>query len=402
MKFHYTASQPDGKITEGEIETPDYEGVLRYIASKGLQPVSVKALKDVEIGGASFFGQAISISDKIFLTRYLGLMLKAGTDLFRAISILINDLDKPTLKALLIEIRANLEKGNQFFVVFARYPKYFSDVFVNLVKAGEASGSLTDILNNLSVSLGKEQELRNKIKAALIYPVILMGMSFLILILLTTYAIPKIANVFLSTGVKPPFFSRIVFNTGLFLNANAVVVFPLMIIFAMAVWYFFAKTFAGKKFLYVIGTKVPVVKNVMKQYALQRFAMTFSSLLKAGLPIMNALEITADAVGSFELRESLMRISREGIAKGMTIGDAFRKEPSFPQVVTNLIAVSEKAGHIEEILKTLADFYESEVDIAVKNMVAFIEPVMLLFIGVLIGGIALAVIVPIYQLVGSI
>ena len=117
---------------------------------------------------------------------------------------------------------------------------------------------------------------------------------------------------------------------------------------------------------------------------------------------MNALEITADAVGSFELRESLMRISREGIAKGMTIGDAFRKEPSFPQVVTNLIAVSEKAGHIEEILKTLADFYESEVDIAVKNMVAFIEPVMLLFIGVLIGGIALAVIVPIYQLVGSI
>ena len=402
MKFHYTASQPDGKIIEGETETSDYEGVLRYLAGSGLRPVSVKALKGVEVGGAKFFGQSISISDKIFLTRYLSLMLKAGTDLFKAINILISDLDKPTLKALLIEIRANLEKGNQFFVVFARYPKYFSDVFVNLVKAGEASGSLTDILNNLSVSLGKEQELRNKIKAALIYPVILMGMSFLILILLTTFAIPKIANVFLSAGVKPPFFSQIVFSTGLFLNANSAVVFPLMIISVLGVWYFLAKTYVGKKFLYVFGTKVPVVKNVIKQYALQRFAMTFSSLLKAGLPIMNALEITADAVGSFELRESLIRISREGIAKGTTIGDAFRKEASFPQVVTNLIAVSEKAGHIEEILKTLAEFYESEVDIAVKNMVAFIEPVLLLLIGVMIGGIALAVIVPIYQLVGGI
>ena len=402
MKFHYTASQPDGKILEGDLEASGYEEVLQYLASKGLRPVSVKVLKNVEISKAGFFGQVISIADKIFISRYLSLMLKAGTDLFRAISILINDLDKPILKAFLIEIRANLEKGNPFYTVFARYPQYFSDVFVNLVKAGEASGNLVEVLNGLSISLGREQELRNKIRAALIYPVILMVMSFLILILLVTFAIPKIANVFLSAGSKPPFFSQLVFNTGLFLNSNAIIVFPLIAFSAVAFWYFIAKTYSGKRFLYIIGARAPVIKNVIKQYALQRFANTFSSLLKSGIPIMNALEITADAVGSFEIQESLHRVAREGIAKGLTIGDAFRKEAVFPQVVINLIAISEKAGHIEEILKTLADFYESEVDAAVKTLVAFIEPLLLLFIGVLIGGIALAIIVPIYQLVGTI
>ena len=402
MKFSYTASQSDGKIIENEYEAQSYEEVLQYLGGKGLRPISIKQLKTIEVGKGKFFGQAISISDKIFLTRYLALMLKAGTDLFKAINILIGDLDKPTLKALLIEIRTNLEKGNNFYIVFAKYPQYFSDVFVNLVKAGEKSGSLNDVLAGLSTSLGKEKELRNKVTSALIYPVILMVMTSLILILLVTYAIPKVATVFLSTGVKPPFFSRIVFGTGLFMNKYALFIFPLMAVGAIGTWYFFAKTNTGKIFLHWVGARVPAVKNVIQQYALQRFAITFSSLLKAGLPIVNALEITADAVGSWELKEALLRISREGISKGLTVGDAFRKEPAFPQVVTNLIAVSEKAGHIEDVLKTLADFYESEVDTAVKTLVAFIEPVLLLFIGVLIGGIALSVIVPIYQLVGGI
>ncbi len=402
MKFHYIASQPNGKVVEGDLNASNTEEVLQELAGKGLRPISIKMMKRLDIGGVQFFGQAVTVSDKVFLTRYLSLMLKAGTDLFRAIDILINDFDKPVLKALLLEIRTNLEKGNPFYTTFAKYPKYFSNVFVNLIKAGEKSGNLTGVLDNLNISLEKEKELKNKVRSALVYPIILLVMSFLMLLLLVTFALPRIANVFLSTGITPPLFSRIVFNVGLFLSDNAVVVFPLLAIFAVGVWYFFSKVYLGRRILYAVASRLPIIGNVMDQIALQRFTSTFGALLKSGMPIIDSLEITADAVGSEKFQASLRNIAREGIAKGLTIGEAFRREGVFPMVVTNLIAVSEKSGHTEDILKTLSEFYESEVDNAVKTLVAFIEPILLLFIGVLIGTIAVAIIVPIYQLVGGV
>jgi len=153
--------------------------------------------------------------------------------------------------------------------------------------------------------------------------------------------------------------------------------------------------------LYRFAMKLPVIKNVLKQMALQRFASTLSSLLMAGLSILDSLEITAQTVGFEDLKNSLMRVSREGIAKGLTIGEAFRRETIFPRVVVNLMAISEKAGHIENILLALADFYEGEIETAVKTMVSFLEPVMLMAIGIIIGTIAVSIIVPIYQLVGQ-
>ncbi|OGY67745.1 MAG: hypothetical protein A3B16_00910 [Candidatus Zambryskibacteria bacterium RIFCSPLOWO2_01_FULL_45_43] len=402
MKFHYIASQLDGKITEGEVDADGSAEVLQFLVSKGLRPISVKLIKTVNVTGANFFGQSISISDKVFITRYLSLMLKAGTDLFRAIEILINDFDKTVLKALLLEIKSNLERGNPFYTTFAKYPVYFSSVFINLIKAGEASGNLTEVLDNLSVSLVKEQELRNKIRAALVYPLILLSLSFLMLLLLVTFALPRIAAVFTSSGFQPPLFSRIVFGIGLFLSNNVLIVFPLLAFIAVGSWYFFAKMYTGRRAVYWLSTRLPVISNVLNQLALQRFTSTFGSLMKAGLPIIDSLEITADAVGSEKVARGLRNVSREGIAKGLTIGEAFRREPAFPMVVTNLIAVSEKAGHVEDILKTLSNFYESEIDNSVKTLVAFIEPVMLILIGFLIGTIAVSVIIPIYQLVSSV
>ena len=402
MRFHYTATQSNGQFTEGDIEAGSPNEVLEVLTGKGLHPVSIKVYRGVGAAGLGFFGQSISLSDRIFLTRYLALMLRAGTDLFKAIDILISDLDKPAIKAFLFEIKTNLEKGNPFYTTFAKYPKYFSQVFINLVKTGETSGNLAESLDNLSVSLTKEQELKNKIRAALIYPIILLAMSFLMLLLLATFALPKIANIFMSAGITPPLFSRIVFAVGLFLNDNAVIVFPLVAGAAIGGWYFFTQVYLGRRIISAVGERLPVLNGVLGQLAIQRFANTFASLMKAGIPIISSLEVTADAVGSEKLKMALQRIAREGIAKGLTIGEAFRREPAFPLVVTNLIAVSEHAGHTEEVLRTLAGFYEMEVDSAIKTLVAFIEPVLLLIIGVLIGTIAISVIVPIYQLVGGI
>ena len=403
MRFHYTASQPTGKIIEGDFEANGPAEVLEYLANQGLRPISIKVVKGVgEVSRGLIFRQSITINDKVFLTKYMSLMLKVGTDLLRAIDILITDLDKPAVKALLIEIRGALEKGLPFYSTFSKYPKYFSPVFINLIKAGEASGNLERVFEELSVSLEKEQDLRRKIKSALTYPVILLIASFSVLVLLVIFAVPKIATIFSSFNTKPPLFSKIVISAGLFIGDYIWFILAILVATGVSLWYLFTKTTSGKRILYQFAIKIPVINIVLKQMALQRFAATLSSLLKAGLSILDSLEITAQTVGFEDLKNSLMRISREGVAKGLTIGEAFRREAAFPRVVVNLMAISEKAGHIENILSALSDFYGGEIEAAIKTMVGFLEPVMLIGIGLIIGTIAMAVIVPIYQLVGQI
>lgn len=401
MRFHYKAINSKGKLIEADLEAADMAAALASIGSTGLKPISLKPVKKFSLDFKKFFGQKITLEDKVFITKYLSLMLRVGTDLFRAINILIDDFDKPIIKNLLIEIRTNLEKGQPFYTTFAKYPKSFSPVFINLVRAGEVSGNLERVFGELSISLEKERDLTSKIKSALTYPVILFVASLLILILLVSFALPKIANVFLSGGLKPPAFSQLVFTVGLFIGDHLVVLLTSLVIIVVGGLYFFVKTTLGKKTAYDFALRLPVIKRVIREISLQRFAATLSSLLSSGLPIIESIEITSESVGVPELKNALHRIAQEGIAKGLTVGEAFKREPAVPKIVANLIAISEKSGHLEEILLTLSNFYASEVEGAVKSLVSFIEPVMLLMIGLVIGTIALAVIIPVYQLTNT-
>lgn len=402
MQYHYIAAQTDGKIKEGNLEADAPEQALEQLAAIGLRPISVRPVKSFGVESKKLlFGSSITVIDKVFLTKYLSLMLKVGTDLFQAINILIEDFEKPAIKSLLLEVRSTLERGKPFYITFAKYPKIFSPVFVNLIKAGEASGNLEKIFEDLSTSLEKERDLRGKIKAALVYPVILLVASLLVLFFLVAGALPRIADVFETAGVEPPFFSRVVFSVGNFLNEYIVFIILLMVVAVVGGIIFVKKSTTARRLIHHMARRTPLVKGVMRRLALQRFAATLSALMQAGLPILESLEISAEAVGDEELRAAIVRISRERISKGVNVGDAFRREEAFPRVVTNLIAIGERAGHVEEILKTLATFYEGEIDSSIKTLVSFLEPGLLLFIGVTIGTIALSVIVPIYQLVGQ-
>jgi len=404
MRYRYIAAELSGKIIEGEIDAGNPSQVLGWMATQKYKPISVKAVvvTNTTKQGIQLFKQKITLSDKVFLTKYLALMLKVGTDLFRAIDILVSDFDKPILKSFLMEVREALSQGKPFHTTFAKYPQYFSLVMVNLIKAGEKSGNLESVFENVSSSLEKDQELYNKVKTALIYPVILVGVAMLVLTLMVVFVIPRIANVFAETGIEPPLFSRIVFAVGLFFGQYAYIIMPFLIAMIVFAWYFFFKNPVGRQTLERIIGRTPVIKNIVQQLAIQRFASTFASLLKAGIPILEALNITAGAVGSEELKDSLVRIAKEGITKGLTVGEAFRREVYFPRTVTNLIAISEKAGHMEEVLETLSDFYASEVDASVKILVSFLEPILLLVLGSVVGLIALAVIMPIYQLIATV
>lgn len=401
MQFHYIASQQDGKIVENDIDAKDVPEVLVFISSRGWKPVSIRPIGRGE-GGTGFksqiFGGRINITDQIFISRYLNLMLKIGTGLLQAINILIEDFNKPSVKSFLLEVRSNLEKGAPFYTAFARHPKVFSQVYMNSVKAGETSGNLEAIFGNLTISLAKEKSMRDQIRSALFYPAILLSSSVLILIFLVMFALPKIANVFSQSGFEPPLFSKVVFSVGLFLGSFGWYVIVIIILGFFGLFSLYRTSFVFKRFILSIFFDLPLIKNVVKKISLQRFATTLSSLIRAGIPITDALEITADSIAQVELKEALIRISREGLAKGLTVGEAFKREPFFPKTVVSLIAISEKAGHIEDVLSTLGDFYVSEIDSSLKTLVSFLEPLLLVGIGLIIGFIALAIIVPIYQL----
>lgn len=399
MQFRYIASQPDGRIVENEIEAGDVQEVLAIIAGQGLKPVSVKPVESKKGGmRKNIFGGGITISDQVFISKYLALMLKIGTGLLQAINILIDDFSKPSVRSFLLEVKSNLEKGSPFYTAFARHPRTFSQVYINSIKAGETSGGLESVFENLSQSLSKEKALRDQIKSALFYPIILLVTSVLILIFLIIFALPKIAGVFTDSGFDPPLFSKVVFAIGFFFGDFGWIILVALAVIVVISVVLYRSSLVFKKFVLSIVFNLPLIRDVVKKVSIQQFAATLSSLIKAGMPITDALEITADSIAQIELKEALQRISREGIAKGLTVGEAFRREPFFPKTVVNLIAISERAGHIEEMLQTLADFYTSEIDSSLKTIVSFLEPIMLMGIGIIVGGIALAIIVPIYQL----
>ena len=402
MKFSYIATQQNGKAVEGEIEAASTADVLAFLATQGLKPISLKKQSITISSKRRLFRGSINIADKVFIARYLSLMLKTGTDLFKAIDILLNDFDKPAVRDLLLEIKSNLEKGQPFYVAFAKYPKQFSQVFINLIRAGELSGNLDKTLERLSEELQREQELRSEVRAAVIYPIILVVVSTFIVFFLVSFALPRIGKIFTTGDIEPPLFSRVVFGIGNFLNEYIIFFLIFFVVAFVSIWVLAKKNLFFRKFSYRFIKRIPLVGKVLKILAVQRFCSTFASLLSSGLPIIEALEITAQAVGDEEMKTAILRVAHEGIAKGLTVGEAFKKEIVFPKTLINLIVISEKSGHIENILFTLSDFYESEVKTSVKTLVSFLEPVLLLVIGLVVGVIALSVIVPVYQLVGQI
>ena len=398
MLYHYTAVDVTGKTIEGDYEADTQGGALQYLQGKELRPLNVKAVgrKQDILGG--FFGGKISTTDKVFLTKYLALMLRVGIDLLSAINILISDFEKPAVRNFLVDVRANLTQGQPFWKSFAAHPDTFSPNFISLVKAAEVSGQLQKTFEDLSISTQREAEIAGRVKSALVYPIILLCMATAIMTFLVTFALPKIAGVFAQSGVKPPVFSQIVFSIGLFIGSNIWFLLPglLAIIFG-GIWAVKKTQIGGRIFEDTI-MRIPVVKTVYEETALQRMAGTISSLLRAGLPILETIAIAGQTVGHRRFRQALTRIANEGLAKGLTIGEAFRRETVFPQTITNLVAISEQAGHLDEVLAALAEFYESEIDASIKTLMSLLEPILLLGMGVMVAVIALSIIIPVYQL----
>ncbi len=401
MLFHYKAVDNQKRIKEGEFEAVDSATVLGYIASQGLVPITIKQVKKKKGFNFSIGKESITLKDKVFLIKYLSLMLQVGTDLFKAIDILITDSVEGPVRRFLLEVRGNLEKGKPFYTSFEAHPEYFSLVVTNLIKAGESSGQLSQVLAKVSIDLEAESELTSKIKSSMTYPIILIIGAIAMTVGMVMFILPKIGTVFTSTTAKIPTYTRVVLGLSGLLNKYALIFIPLFITVPIGAFLYLSKTPKGRHAFSSFLNKIPVARHLQENLALQRFTSVLSSLIKSGMPIIRALEITAQATGYEKYTNALMNISKNIGTKGLSIGDAFKQEGVFGGVLSNLIAVGEKAGHTGDILETLSNFYKSEAESSLKMLVSFIEPALLVFIGFIVGGLALTMIVPMYQLVGQ-
>ncbi len=405
-KYRYQATNQIGEIIEGDITAPNKDYVFNWLTKKQLTPVNIKEAK--EGGGKSEKLKLpsrgrISPLDRIVLVRQLASVLHAGISIVEGMEILIKDSEKPYIKKVLLDIKEIMERGEPLAAGFASFPKDFSPVFVGLIQAGESSGNLDETLKEIVVQQQREYELKRTIRSAMIYPAILLFVSVVIVTILVTFILPRITIAFEQSNVELPLITKIVIGISRVFSGNPVfTVAGLFGFFGMGAFLAIWSPVVIKKMLERLFMRLPLVSRLLKQLALARFAGILSGLLHAGLPAIEALKITAESVGN-EVYKTRVTASIDSIKRGTSIADSLRDEGKlFPHILISMISVGEKSGTLDETLGSLGEFYEDEVDRLVKNMLALLEPIMLLIMGLVIGLVAMSILLPIYKMVSGI
>ena len=401
--YTYEATTSAGTIVKGEISASSKKEVINYLSAKKITPVFVK-LKGKEKATlrsirAPVFAK-ITVLDKAEFAARLSALLKAGISLTRALEILVLGIEKPVMKKMLSELKSSIRRGQPFHQILKEHKKDFSPFFIGLVKAGEESGNLAKILDELAISLRKDYRLAKKIQSAAFYPAILLTAATLIMGFLIIYVIPRLVTSYAQAGVGLPTITLVIIQVSNFLKGNYLVVL-LAIIFLIIIIRFFKRTQKGKLFFAKISIRLPLIGNLFQKIVLTRFCRTLSMLMKSGSTFGEALEITSDAVGNTAYKKVILD-SREMIVKGIPLSVCLRDYPNyFPILLLETISVGEEAGKLDEMLATISDFYEDEVDRKADNLTSVVEPVLLLVMGVIVGFIALSVVLPIYQFISA-
>jgi type II secretory pathway component PulF len=402
--FVYEAINEEGRIINSEINSLNKEEVVSILTQKHLTPISIE-LKSGEAKTAASFGsqaifESISALDKIILVRNLAATIKAGLSLSEALEIMVADATKNIVKNFLSEAQLGVLNGQSLSSVFEKHHKEFSPIFTGMIKAGESSGHLDESLEELSRHLNREYNLVKKVKEAMTYPIILITASIGIVTVMLTFVLPKLSKSFIQNNVELPFLTKMLVNI-----SNALTFSPLLDIaivggFVAFVMYF-RKTEGGKKFISRALFKIPVVKNLVKKIMLVRFSRTLGSLISSAMSISESLNLTARAVGNEVYEEAILKADGE-IKNGIALSQALKNNQKlFPNFLISLVAVGEKTGTLDKVLKNFSDFYEDDVSSALKSLTTLLEPLLLLFMGLIVGLIAVSILMPIYSMVGT-
>lgn len=399
--FTYSATDSSNNLIKGTLDTTDRTAVTAALAKQGLRPLSIKEgaagglLKAPKAGGLMGGGK-VKMNDLVMFTRELSAMVGAGVPLLRSLTSLEEHAESPALKKALTAIIQDVENGTGISDALAKHPSIFDDVYVNMVRAGEAAGILDDILKRLAMQQEKNATIRKKIKSAMTYPIVLIVITIVAFFGLMLFVIPQIGNIIKDLGgpdAKLPPLTQFMLSISDFILNFWYILIPLIAggIFMLSR---FLKTPKGKVLFHRLMLKPPGVGILVQKIAIARFARTFSALIGAGVAVLEALNVTARAVGNTVYEEALMAAAEE-VKNGVPLSTVIGKNPLFPAIVSQMLAVGEETGQTDTVLVKVADFYEEEVDVAIEGISSIIEPAMILIMGSMVGLIAASVMGPI-------
>ncbi len=400
--FAYVGRTRSGAVKKGELSAKTRDEAVDQLRK---QSVVVTSLEEKKRGAGGFslsLGSGLTDKDLVVFTRQFGTMINAGLPLVQCLEILSTQSENKVLRETIGEVKTHVEAGSTFSDALRRYPKVFDDLYVNLVHAGEVGGLLDTILTRLAKYIEKAMKLKGQIKSAMVYPATIMGVAVVVIAILMLFVIPIFAKMFLDLSggkVALPTPTQIVIDTSNFFVAYWYVILGgiVGIIFGVKKYY---GTVQGRMAIDKLLLKLPVVGDLIRKASVAKFTRTLGTLLSSGVPLLDGMTICAKTSGNKVIEETLIN-ARVSISGGKTIADPLAASRVFPKMVTHMIAVGESTGALDAMLGKIADFYEDEVDQAVASLTALLEPMMMVFLGIVIGFIVIAMYLPIFKMASA-
>jgi len=398
--YLWTGKNRKGKIQKGEMDVFNEEAVRARLSNQKIQPIKVKLKPKDIFENIAFLQPKVTEGDIILFCRQFSTMIDAGLPIIQCLDILQSQQDNKTFKVMLKKIKEMVESGSTLAEALKKYPEQYDDLFVNMIAAGEAGGILDTILQRLSAYMEKAAKLKSQVKGAMVYPIVTLIIAAIVLIVILVFVIPVFQEMFKDFGGELPIPTQIVVNMSEFVKSKILYLIGALILFAIA-YKRFSKTERGRIMLDDLFLRLPVFGTLLRKVAVAKFTRTMGTMLSSGVAILEALDIVAKTAGNKTIEKAVYDV-RSGISEGRTMADPLLESGVFPSMVCQMISVGESTGALDAMLGKIADFYDEEVDQAVENLTALIEPFMLVFLGVTIGGLVIAMYLPIFKMAGAV
>ncbi|MGK2907524.1 MAG: type II secretion system F family protein [Desulfuromonadales bacterium] len=401
-KFAWEGTVKSGQILKGEMEGPTIEAVRSQLRRQGVAPGKIKERgkgfdMDITIPG---FAPKVTTKALVIFTRQFATMIDAGLPLVQCLDILGKQQDNKTFKKILIQVKEDVESGSTFADSLKKHPKAFDSLYVNLVAAGEIGGILDTILNRLAAYIEKALKLRKKVKSAMTYPTTIVGIATLVVAVILIFVIPAFEKMFADFGGELPMPTQVVINLSNFIQSYILLIIGAGFAFVWILKRIY-QTSKGRLYMDTLALKLPIMGILIRKVSVAKFTRTLGTMMSSGVPILDGLDIVARTAGNKVVENAIYEVARS-ISEGKTISEPLEKSGVFPPMVCQMIAVGEQSGSIDTMLNKIADFYDDEVDDAVGNLTAMMEPLLMLFLGTVVGGLVIAMYLPIFKLAGTV
>lgn len=394
MTFQWSGKNPRGVVESGEVVAASKEEVISILRKRNITPTSISEKTSKK---RLAFGGGVKDKDIVVFTRQFATMIDAGLPLVQALEILSTQVENKNLARTLSIVKADVEAGSTYADALRKHPKIFSELYVNMVAAGEAGGILDTILNRLAAYIEKAMKLKKKVKGAMIYPAVVTAVAVSVLAIIMIFVVPTFSKMFASMGGTLPLPTRIIISISNFVGGiGGLLIFGIIIAIGIAISQI-RKTEKGKKAIDGILLKLPIFGMILNKVAVAKFTRTLGTLISSGVPILDGLEITAKTAGN-KVIEYAVKDVRKAVSEGKTLAEPLSMTKVFPPMVTHMIAVGESTGALDAMLGKIADFYDDEVDAAVSNLTSMLEPLLMVFLGSTVGFIVVSLYLPIFKM----